>query len=196
MRDLDATDLEILRLLVEDARRPYSRIAEVVGLSAPTVSDRVDRLVEEGVIRRLTADVDRSKLQGGVDVLVEIDVAPDATTAVRDAVAAIPGIEHVFTTADGDVVAYGRVPTGDVRSLLGDHVDVSVVRDLSVRLVTDARWNPGVEATAFALSCDECGNTVDEEGRSARLGGELYHFCCGSCLGRFEDRYEAIREGV
>jgi DNA-binding Lrp family transcriptional regulator len=46
MRDLDETDLEILQLLLSDARRPYSDIAETVGLSAPAVSDRVSRLRE------------------------------------------------------------------------------------------------------------------------------------------------------
>jgi len=44
MRDLDDTDLEILSLLAEDARRPFSEIGERVGLSGPAVSDRVTRL--------------------------------------------------------------------------------------------------------------------------------------------------------
>ncbi len=39
MRDLDETDLEILQLLMSNARRPYSDIADIVSLSAPAVSD-------------------------------------------------------------------------------------------------------------------------------------------------------------
>ena len=50
MRDLDETDLEILQLLLSNARRPYSDIADVVGLSPPAVSDRVSRLQETGRI--------------------------------------------------------------------------------------------------------------------------------------------------
>ncbi|MFC6725497.1 Lrp/AsnC family transcriptional regulator, partial [Halobium palmae] len=60
MRDLDDTDREILRLLLANARRPYSDIAEHVGLSAPAVSDRVERLQELGVVRGFTLDLDRS----------------------------------------------------------------------------------------------------------------------------------------
>lgn len=48
MRDLDETDRQILRLLLENGRRPFSGIAETVGLSPPAVSDRVDRLESLG----------------------------------------------------------------------------------------------------------------------------------------------------
>ncbi|MFW6449287.1 MAG: Lrp/AsnC family transcriptional regulator, partial [Halobacteriota archaeon] len=56
MSDLDDLDLEILELLIDDARRPYSDIADAVDVSGPTVSDLVDRLVDRGVIRRFTVD--------------------------------------------------------------------------------------------------------------------------------------------
>ncbi|WP_245180805.1 Lrp/AsnC family transcriptional regulator [Haloarcula amylovorans] len=66
MRDLDETDLEILQLLMSNARRPYSDIADIVGLSAPAVSDRVARLQEMGIINRFTLDVDGSQLRKGI----------------------------------------------------------------------------------------------------------------------------------
>lgn len=53
----DDTDLEILRLLAEDARRPYCEIAEQVNLSARAVSARVEKLSERGIIRRFTLDI-------------------------------------------------------------------------------------------------------------------------------------------
>lgn len=59
-RNLDEIDLEIVRLLADDARRPFNDIADRVGLSPPAVSDRVDRLREQGVIQRFTIDIDRS----------------------------------------------------------------------------------------------------------------------------------------
>jgi len=74
MRDLDETDLEILSLLAEDARRPFSEIGDRVGLSGPAVSDRVTRLEETGVIKRFTVDVDRTKLRAGVPVLVDVEL--------------------------------------------------------------------------------------------------------------------------
>ena len=62
MTGIDDVDYRILELLMDDARRSYRDIAEEVGRSPPTVSERVERLTEVGVIERFTLDVDRSRL--------------------------------------------------------------------------------------------------------------------------------------
>jgi len=196
MSTLDETDLEILALLVEDARRPYSAIGDTVGLSGPAVSDRVSRLQEAGVIERFTVDVDRSQLSAGVPVFVQLDVPPESIEAVRTAVGEAEGVEHVFVTAEGEVWCYARAQVENVRrwldGLLGDVGDV----DYDVTLIDEAAWEPSISGTEFALTCVECGNTVDSEGESVRLDGDVYHFCCPSCRSRFEDRYQRIEEGA
>ncbi|SDM22518.1 DNA-binding transcriptional regulator, Lrp family [Halogranum gelatinilyticum] len=196
MRDLDDTDRHILRLLVENARRPYSDLADHVGLSAPAVSDRIDRLQELGVIRGFTVDVDRSLLRSGVLVLVELDVPVDRAGDVADALAALDAVEHTFETADGTVLVQATVRDGDVTGLLAKAVDLDTVRDVDVRLLRDAEWTPSVGEATLALTCAECGNSVTSEGESARLGGDLYHFCCGTCLANFEERFERLESGA
>ncbi len=192
MRELDETDAEILRLLVEDARRPYSDIAGAVDLSPPAVRDRIERLREVGVIRRFTVDVDRSLLRAGVPVLVTVTVAPVDVERVREALADADGVEHVFATADARVVFQASVPDGDVGPLLDDRVGLDAVRGVEVDLLTAVEWAPQVDDTDFALECAQCGNTVTAEGESSRLDGALYHFCCGSCRSRFEERHAEL----
>ena len=196
MHDLDETDREILRLLHADARRPYSEIADEVGLSGPAVSDRVSRLREAGVITRFTVDVDRSQLRAGVPVLVTLDVPSDAVDAVREDVVAAEPTEHVFVTAEGDVVFHARLRADAVREQLDGLVDLSRIDDYAVTVVGDVEWSPAVGSAEFALSCAECGNTVTSEGRSERFDGEQYHFCCPSCLAQFRDRYEQFEAGA
>ncbi|MGQ4554369.1 AsnC family transcriptional regulator [Halobellus sp. GM3] len=190
MSTLDETDVRILELLVADGRRPYSDIAEAVDLSPPAVSDRIERLRESGVIRRFTVDIDRSQLRAGVPVLVTLELPADAVEDVRDDVLEADAVEHVFVTAEGDVVFHGRLRADAVRAQLGRLVDLSLVDDYEVTVVGDVEWSPAVGGAEFALSCAECGNTVTSEGRSERLGGERYHFCCPSCLAQFRERYE------
>src|SRR6056297_3642715 len=115
MRDLDETDLEILQLLMSNARRPYSDIADAVGPSAPAVSDRVARLQEMGVINRFTLDVDRSQLRGGIPVLITLDVASTGpgVASIKERLLNDSAVEHVFTTAEADLIAYARVPDND-----------------------------------------------------------------------------------
>ncbi|RUT93399.1 winged helix-turn-helix transcriptional regulator, partial [Mesorhizobium sp. M7A.T.Ca.TU.009.02.1.1] len=48
--DLDVSDMKILRLLEKDARISTAELARSVGLSAPSVAERIKRLQESGVI--------------------------------------------------------------------------------------------------------------------------------------------------
>jgi DNA-binding Lrp family transcriptional regulator len=198
MRDLDETDLEIMELLLSNARRPYSDIAEVVGLSAPAVSDRVERLQEMGIIERFTLDIDRSQLRQGIPVLVTLDVASNGpeTSSLAETFLDADAVEHVFTTAEADLVVFARVPDNDVASWLIDTVEDDVIEDLEVTLLSHAEWSPDLGGTEFALSCAQCGNTVDSEGTAARIDGDLYQFCCPSCEARFEEKYEELQQGV
>lgn len=72
MRNLDETDIRILQLLMKDGRCAYTDIADEVGLTPPTISDRVARLHDIGVIQRFTVEVDRSMLTRPTSVLVDI----------------------------------------------------------------------------------------------------------------------------
>lgn len=194
MRDLDEIDLEILELLMSDSRRPWSEVAEIVDLSPPAVSDRVARLQEMGVIQRFTLDVDRSQLSGGIPVLLTLTVKPDKLEPVREALLDAEAVEYVFTTAENDVLCYARVAGGDVPAWLSETLDVASVEDYEVTLLTGAEWTPSIGGTEFALTCAECGNTVTSEGVAARIGGDLYQFCCPSCEARFEAQYERLEE--
>ncbi|MBB6646783.1 AsnC family transcriptional regulator [Halobellus ruber] len=196
MSTLDETDVRILELLVADARRPYSDIAAEVDLSPPAVSARIDRLRESGVIRRFTVDLDRSQLRAGVPVLVTLALPADVVSEVREAVVAADAVEHAFVTAEGDVVFHARFRADAVREQLGRLVDLSLVDDYEVTVVSDAEWTPSLGGAEFALSCAECGNTVTSEGRSERFDGEQYHFCCPSCLAQFRERYEELEAGA
>ncbi|MFW5924044.1 MAG: AsnC family transcriptional regulator [archaeon] len=191
MRELDETDIEILGMLVEDGRRPYRDIADAVDLSPPAVSDRVQRLREQGVIRRFTVDIDRSQLREGTPVLLTIEVDPASLDDVRETLGEEEAVEHLFVTVDSRLVVQANAP-GDVRQWLLSLVDPDRLTDVEVDLLSESRWTPTVGATEFALTCDECGNTVTSEGVTARIGGDVKQFCCRSCEARYRESYEQL----
>jgi len=196
MRELDDTDMEILSLLAENARRPFSEIGAEVGLSGPAVSDRVERLQESGVITQFTINVDRSQLRAGLPVLIRMPLPIESVERARDCVRDADGVEHVFLTADGELLFYARLEARTVRQWVEHTLAGIPLTDYSVTLVDDVEWTPSVEGMEFALTCVECHNTVDSEGETARIDGEIYHFCCQSCRSRFEERYERIEEEI
>ncbi|WP_053948198.1 AsnC family transcriptional regulator [Halolamina sediminis] len=195
MRDLDETDLRIIELLAADARRPYSEIGDDVGLSGPAVSDRIKRLQDSGVLKRFTVDVDRSQLRAGVPVFVRL-VVDDGLAELRERVSMASAVEHLFVTADEELLFSARAEANGVRDWLTDLVGDADVRDREVRVLDEMEWSPALGGVEFALTCDECGNTVDSEGETERLGGDVYHFCCSSCRSRFVERYERMEEGA
>ncbi len=196
MTELDETDLEIVQLLMADARRPYSEIAEAVGLSAPAVSGRVEKLRETGVIERFTLKLDRSQLRAGIPVLITLEIAPSGpdTGSVRDELVAAGAVEHVFTTAEGDLVVGAGVPDRDVAGWLRDTLGEDAINDFEVKLLAGVDWSPDLAGTEFRLTCAQCGNTVDSEGTATRIDGELYQFCCPSCETRFQEKYDRLRQ--
>lgn len=194
MRDLDDIDMRILELLADDARRAYSDIGDVVGRSGPAVSERVRKLQEAEVLRGFTVDVDRSQLREGVPMLVDVRVAPGRREPVRDALRASEAVEHVFTTASGDVIVQVSLPNADAYRWVEDVLEPGDVEGVDVTLLADVEWTQSVGATDFAVSCAECGNTVTSEGESARLDGDTYRFCCSSCEDAFLGRYAELSD--
>jgi Lrp/AsnC family transcriptional regulator, leucine-responsive regulatory protein len=109
--ELDATDLEIVQLLREDARRTLADVGERVSLSAPAVKRRVDRLERDGVIVGYTALVDHALLGRPLQAFTELRFAGnlpvDQIAGIADD---IPEVQTLFTTAgDPDALAWIRV---------------------------------------------------------------------------------------
>ena len=194
MRELDETDMEILSLLAENARRPFSEIGDEVGLSGPAVSDRVERLQEVGIIEHFTIDIDRAQLRAGVPVLIQLELPAESVDQARDRLRDADGVEHLFVTSEGELWFYARIEAQNVRSWIENQLADVTVSDYSITLVDTVEWTPSVDGVEFALTCAECSNTVDSEGETARIDGEVYHFCCSSCLSRFEERYQRLEE--
>lgn len=196
MKTLDETDLGILRLLVDDSRRPYSDIADEVDVSAPTVSDRIDRLEELGIIESFTLEIDRTKISNGIDVLIDVTLKPNVDDRVVDRFGAVEQVEHVFRTADSHLFASATVAPDRVRAVLAEAIDVELVEEYRVHIVEERAWSPTIGDAELALSCDECNNTVTSEGVSLRLDGDLYHFCCPTCRSSFQERYATLADSA
>lgn len=191
-RDLDQTDLTLLQLLTENARRPYSDLADAVGLSAPAVSDRIERLQEQGIIRGFTIDIDRRKLQQTTPVLITLEAHPNESAALYEQLGSLAGVEHVFKQSDGTVVVYGNVPESDPIEWLQKAVDLDAVRDINLELIDSYEWTQQFDATAFTLSCELCGNTVKNDGITTTINGRTLAFCCSSCKDNYKKRFNQL----
>ena len=115
--DLDVTDRTILDLLAENARRTLGDMGERVGLSAPAVKRRIDRLEASGVILGYTTRVDHAKLGRPLEAFTELRFSGDTRVDTIAGIAeGIDEVQAVFTIAgDPDAIAWIRV--SDVHEL-------------------------------------------------------------------------------
>jgi DNA-binding Lrp family transcriptional regulator len=107
MLRMDSIDQRIVSCLVAHARSSYAEIGSVVGLSAPAVKRRVDRLLERGVLRGFTAVVDPEALGWGTEAFVEVrcrgNVAPSRITARLEPLTEVVAAYTVSGAADAIV---------------------------------------------------------------------------------------------
>lgn len=154
MRTLDETDLEILRLLLEDARRPYNDIADRVDVSAPTVSDRIDRLQEFGVIEGFTVQVDRTTFTDGIELLIDVELSATLDHSIVDEFASVDGVEHVFMTTDSRILAVATIRSDQVGTTLTEALDVDLIDSYRVHLVEERAWRPTISDSKTASTDD------------------------------------------
>ncbi|MEV0280664.1 Lrp/AsnC family transcriptional regulator [Streptomyces sp. NPDC050610] len=94
---IDAVSLAIIEQLQEDGRRPYAAIGKAVGLSEAAVRQRVQKLLDQGVMQ-IVAVTDpltvgfRRQAMVGINVEGDLDPVADALTAMSE-------VEYVVMTA-------------------------------------------------------------------------------------------------
>jgi Lrp/AsnC family transcriptional regulator, regulator for asnA, asnC and gidA len=120
--NVDGTDEEIIRQLQQDGRRPYTQLAKAVGLSEAAVRQRVQRLLEGGVMQ-VVAVTDPMRLGMQRQAMVAIKVEGDLRV-VADELAAFDEVVYVVLTAGPtDLLAEIVVPNDEALfELLNDRI--------------------------------------------------------------------------
>jgi len=91
---LDEIDVAILQLLREDGRRSNADIARTVGVSQPTVRQRLDRIISSGAAR-ITVRMNPAALGLAIDVIVLLRVAGRQVSEVGSELAAMENVAYV-----------------------------------------------------------------------------------------------------
>jgi Lrp/AsnC family transcriptional regulator, regulator for asnA, asnC and gidA len=94
---LDDVSRAIIEQLQEDGRRSYARIAGAVGLSEAAVRQRVQRLLDAGVMQ-IVAVTDPMQVGFPRQAMVGVRTGGDPRD-VADALAGVPEVDYVVVTA-------------------------------------------------------------------------------------------------
>ncbi len=98
VQPLDSVDVSILNQLRRDARIPNNALAARVGIAASTALTRVRSLVDRGVIRGFTADVDPAAVGRPVQALVALRLRTHDAKHVLGFAARVAQLPEVIQT--------------------------------------------------------------------------------------------------
>ena len=122
-RPLDAVDRRILAEMQEDGRLSVNELAARVSVARATAYQRLQRLEDDGVIRRYSAIVDPARVGLGIAALILVNVDQGDWRDARRRLLELPGVQYLaLTSGTFDFVVLVRVP--DVETLR----DVVLVR--------------------------------------------------------------------
>ncbi|MFB6221750.1 MAG: Lrp/AsnC family transcriptional regulator [Halolamina sp.] len=135
---MDELDREILSILRRDARTPYTEIAERVGTSEGTVRNRVEGMVEDGVIERFTVTTRTGNVKAMIDISVTMDVNTDE---VGERLAEWEEVDFVWQVSGEDdiVLVVDCVDTRAVNELIGRAREQEEVENSTTRLILDEK---------------------------------------------------------
>ncbi|SDY42878.1 Lrp/AsnC family transcriptional regulator [Halobellus clavatus] len=133
---MDDLDRQILNILRRDSRTPYTEIASRVGTSEGTVRNRVERLMDDGIIERFTISTRTGNIKAMIEVSVKVDVD---TTEITDQMVEWDQVDFVWqVSGEEDVVlVVDAADTQSLNNLITRARELDEVKNTKTRLILD-----------------------------------------------------------
>lgn len=140
----DETDRLLIEALRRDARASLKELGNTVGLSSPSVAERIRRLQDRGVITGFSVDVDPVALGYPLEAIVRIRPLPGKLHIVRELIEQTPQIvECDKVTGDDCYVARLFVRSMDEIDTILDRIsDKASTSTSMIKSKTVARRHP------------------------------------------------------
>jgi DNA-binding Lrp family transcriptional regulator len=106
---LDDTDVNILNVLMHDAKMPLREIGKKLAISFVTVLNRIKRMEQEGVIKGYAAQINTKKIGYDTCVIIHVRIAKGKMIEVEKKIASSRNVVAVYdTTGEYDVVIIAK----------------------------------------------------------------------------------------
>ena len=117
---LDEVDRKIIERLRENARTTFVDIGKALNISDATVYNRVKRLLEVGVIKRFTIEVDQAAIGPFAHGFIMVNVKPGSVKEVSKQLVEIEKISKIYEVHGSEdlIVKVGAKNLGKVRSVI------------------------------------------------------------------------------
>ena len=92
------SNLSLLKILLENARTPYVKIAEMLNVSEAAIRKRIKKLEKERIILKYTVEVDPKKIGYNIETLIGVDTDPEHYLAVIEKLKNMKEILNLYSS--------------------------------------------------------------------------------------------------
>ena len=136
---MDDIDLKIIRLLQEDARKSFNKIADSIGIAVGTAYNRVKNMEDHGILKGYTIMLDSAKLGYGLTALKLIEAEGRYLPEVEKELAQLDEVISIYDiTGDYDIAVVARFKN---RTTLNNFIKSTLKMSHVSRTVTNVVLN-------------------------------------------------------
>lgn len=159
---IDKKDVEILKMLRIDSRTPMGMIGEKLGISKATVSRRVAKMEEDGVISNYSLEIEPSKINV-MKSLVFMQIVGNPVSVILDQIREYREVGNIYKSfGDHNIVCEIYTETVDE---LYEMIQTKLLKMPSVRnvevdiLVENVKINPNSDLNLYLSRLQEQSNS-------------------------------------
>jgi len=196
--NLDDVDRKILRELQRDGRASFRDISTRIDVSTPTVSSRVQAMVDVGLIRGYSTLLDADIL-GQISVVLLVEARPIDLDKVIEKVKNDEIVRQIYLLSDSRILCllsfYNLVKYQ--RFLENLAMVPEIVRIDNSMVMKVPKEDPRAALTDEAglmIRCYYCGQMMKDEGVKIKLDGKYHYLCCPVCEKEYREKYERLKK--
>ncbi|MDF2737339.1 MAG: transcriptional regulator [Nitrososphaeraceae archaeon] len=135
LNNIDSFDEKIIKILQNDARKPFVEIANTIGLSESAVRRRIKNLTDNNIIKKFTIEINNSEKTSAI-TLISVASSSEAST-VTSKLLNLEGVDVVYEiTGQYDIAAIISAPAiSEINSYIDEVRKIEGVSDTNTVII-------------------------------------------------------------
>jgi Lrp/AsnC family leucine-responsive transcriptional regulator len=194
---LDDVDRKILRELQENGRASFREISSRIKVSTPTVSSRVQNMVDNGLIKGYSVLLDADVL-GQISVATTFEAKPSDIDRVVTRISSEDIVRQIHVLSDSRILCVlsfydQKKYQSFMQSLAGIHEITKIDNSMILRTPKEMPRASLTDEAGLLIKCYYCGHLMKDEGVKVKLDGKTHYLCCSVCAKLYKEKYERMK---
>jgi Lrp/AsnC family leucine-responsive transcriptional regulator len=198
--NLDDVDRKILRELQSDGRASFRDVSARISVSTPTVSSRVQAMVDVGLIRGYSTMLDAEML-GQASVVLLLESKPVDLYKIVEKIEDEELVRQIYVLSDSRIMCilsfYNQIKYQRFLEFLASVPEITRMDNSTVmRVPKESPRAALTDEAGLLIKCYYCGHMMKDEGVKIKLDGKYHYLCCSVCERLYREKYEKLKKSA